>query len=275
MFPVDSLDDTIHGDHFANMCAVSWNDRWKRLEGIEKGGLIFCKTDYIHSLWPMLNPSVSYALITHNSDHNIDVDRYAGKPDNVVLWFAQNAVISRSDLYPIPIGLERPGVAGSGNIEDFRSATSRGVPRNGLAYCNIEIGTNKIREPIRAHYLTTDWCKVPMARQGFREYLDELCSHKAIISPPGNGSDCHRTWEAMACGAVPVCSGLTHNMIFGRILPMIIMDVMPSGTLMQEELERVRHRLEHNAYTLNALTFSWWRDFIYHECKMRGISWGK
>ena len=25
-----------------------------------------------------------------------------------------------------------------------------------------------------------------------------------MMSPPGNGVDCHRTWEAIALGAVPV-----------------------------------------------------------------------
>jgi hypothetical protein len=37
-----------------------------------------------------------------------------------------------------------------------------------------------------------------------KEYRKKLSMSKFVISPPGNGIDCHRTWESMYFGAVPI-----------------------------------------------------------------------
>lgn len=36
------------------------------------------------------------------------------------------------------------------------------------------------------------------------EYYEIIANSKFVVSPPGNGMDCHRTWEALALGAIPV-----------------------------------------------------------------------
>ena len=36
------------------------------------------------------------------------------------------------------------------------------------------------------------------------QHRAELRRTALVLSPPGNGADCHRTWEAMLLGAVPV-----------------------------------------------------------------------
>ena len=40
-----------------------------------------------------------------------------------------------------------------------------------------------------------------LSRPAYRERMRGSCF---VMSPPGNGVDCHRTWEAIALGAVPV-----------------------------------------------------------------------
>ena len=36
------------------------------------------------------------------------------------------------------------------------------------------------------------------------EYRKALSESKFVLSPAGNGYDCHRTWEAMYLGAIPI-----------------------------------------------------------------------
>jgi hypothetical protein len=36
------------------------------------------------------------------------------------------------------------------------------------------------------------------------EYLKLVSQSKFVLSPPGNGPDCHRTWESIYLGAVPI-----------------------------------------------------------------------
>jgi len=36
------------------------------------------------------------------------------------------------------------------------------------------------------------------------DYVNDLCTYKYVLSPPGNGLDCFRTLEAIYCGAIPI-----------------------------------------------------------------------
>ena len=40
--------------------------------------------------------------------------------------------------------------------------------------------------------------------EGWRGYLADMGSHKFVASPEGNGADCHRTWEALMLGCIPI-----------------------------------------------------------------------
>lgn len=259
--PMHFLGDHIHGDKFAYP-KLHWNDRGKNLEGLAYGGLVFCKTDYIQELFDMIRGvDARYILVTHNSDHNIDETRYSWKPNNITTWFAQNVVVDKPDLIPIPIGCERPDIAGSGNIDDFIAVASQKIGKDALAYVNWSDSTNSTRGNLKS---SLSWCDVTPTRIPFKEFLGELTRHDFTISPPGNGSDVHRTWEALYCGSIPVCEANPHNKFFARILPISlyssITDITPEFLL--EEKKRVLAQLESGAYTLEALRFSWWQDLI-------------
>lgn len=36
------------------------------------------------------------------------------------------------------------------------------------------------------------------------QFFTDLGNSRFVVSPPGNGIDCHRTWEALALGAIPI-----------------------------------------------------------------------
>ena len=37
-----------------------------------------------------------------------------------------------------------------------------------------------------------------------KSYFDQLLIHRFVISPAGNGLDCHGTWEALLSGCIPI-----------------------------------------------------------------------
>ena len=37
-----------------------------------------------------------------------------------------------------------------------------------------------------------------------RDYRELVSKSQFVLSPPGNGADCHRTWEAIYLGAIPI-----------------------------------------------------------------------
>jgi hypothetical protein len=57
----------------------------------------------------------------------------------------------------------------------------------------------------------------------FSEYLDRLLDSKFVLSPPGNGIDCYRTWEILAMGAVPIVIGSNLNPLY-QLNPVIMLN---------------------------------------------------
>ena len=41
-------------------------------------------------------------------------------------------------------------------------------------------------------------------RQSLDSYLKTMSQYRFVLSPPGFGYDCFRTWEALALGCVPI-----------------------------------------------------------------------
>lgn len=267
--PIVGLDDPIHGDRFVTLADWWWNDRpvevrsangeittrlqdYMPSEMDSKSGIIFCKTDYIPQLFDRLrNACGKYVLITHNSDHNIDEERYAMKPDNVIGWFAQNVVVSRGRLIGIPIGIERPGIAGSGNIEDFKWAHAQKITKTKLAYVNWSDQTNPIRSELKASLRGYEWATVRDERLPFREYLREVSEHEFVISPPGNGDDCHRTWEALYCGSIPILLPWRD----GPTIPALY-----SEGMLLEDINKARSKV--STLCIDRIGFAWWANMI-------------
>lgn len=63
--------------------------------------------------------------------------------------------------------------------------------------------------------------KVPKGRISFEEYLTDVGNSKFVVSPKGNGLDCHRTWEAIAFGAIPIVPTSHLDSLYEK-LPVII-----------------------------------------------------
>ncbi|MGQ0708563.1 MAG: hypothetical protein ACT4NV_02320 [Rhodoferax sp.] len=205
------LTEYIHGDRFAELADWSFN-RDQALDELRPGGrdgVVFCCTHYVDRVFQLLsNQPHRFILITHNSDNNVTESLYSRKPSNIVHWFAQNVLAERDDLTPIPIGLERQGIVASRNIaETMLSQICAGRPaQQRWCYLNINPDTNdhERRHVLRA--LRWKWLFVTTRtrRIAYPQYVAEMASHRFVVSPPGNGVDCHRTWESLYLGSVPV-----------------------------------------------------------------------
>ena len=62
-----------------------------------------------------------------------------------------------------------------------------------------------------------------MSRIGLIENLEFLRRSKFVLSPPGAGPDCFRTWEAIYVGAIPIV--LKSHWPFSHFdLPVLVVD---------------------------------------------------
>ena len=175
----------------------------------QKDAIIFCKTDFIDYLFESIrNSEKEYVLITHHSDYPIDSYRFSKKPNNIKKWFAINPTYKDDSLIAIPLGLKtHKGIY----LEEkymtnwfFENApllkSNKKVKK---VYCNWT-DTNPYRNTIIELLKNNNIPYILESNLGFDEYATNMSTCRFVISPPGNGIDCHRTWEALYMGCIPI-----------------------------------------------------------------------
>ncbi|CAF4740942.1 unnamed protein product, partial [Rotaria sp. Silwood2] len=96
-----------------------------------------------------------------------------------------------------------------GNLDKLTSAMKNDrkpwSQRTILLYVNFDVGTNGAeRKKALSQASTIQNTQIMKNRIPFETYLQHAGNAKFILSPRGNGLDCHRTWEAFLMGAVPI-----------------------------------------------------------------------
>jgi len=82
---------------------------------------------------------------------------------------------------------------------------------------------------------------------------------KFVLSPPGNGLDCHRTWEVLYVGSIPVVISSTLDPLYVG-LPVIIVDSWEEVT--EDFLERKYIEITNKQHNMDKLYLGYWIDFI-------------
>ena len=136
---------------------------------------------------------------------------------------------------PLPIGLENWDLQRNGIPRDFRKMQKKGLrrfqSRDIEVLCSFSVNTN-LKERAEAWNFCTslDNAFLMPAFTTPAKYRSLVARSKFVISPPGNGADCHRTWEAIYLGAVPIVLreywGYEHWK-----LPVLIVDNWSEATL--------------------------------------------
>jgi len=76
-----------------------------------------------------------------------------------------------------------------------------------------------------------------------------------IISPRGRGFDCHRTWEALVLGVVPIIKTSVNDILF-KEMPVLIVNSF------KEINNDLLDNKDFGAFNLNKITLEYWVDFI-------------
>lgn len=203
-----NTESIITSDKFLSL-ANNYISRKKTFIDIKKeNNIFFIKTDYLDFFVSNILPKINFpfVLITHESDFAVP-GNYSNILDSPYLlkWFGMNCHVIHPKLQPIPIGVANEEWP-HGNKETIVDVANMNSIKNGLIYCNYDISTNTSERTAALHalnnktFITKDFTK-----HSFKQYLEIVAKHKFIISPPGNSVDCHRIWESIYLGTIPVC----------------------------------------------------------------------
>ena len=205
-------------------------------------------------IFPLLNER--YIFISHNSDCGIDNEhRVYLDNDKVIKWFTQNTYILHNKLYSLPIGLGNQQYS-HGNLPLIKSIIDAKIPKDLLVFKNFNIHTN-YNDRIYTDSVTSSngiHMHPPMDQVN---YFKTIAKSKFVISPPGNGIDCHRIWECLYLGAVPIVKNHICFMQF-KHLPILFID---DWNVVTEHFLRKNIDFVNNS-NLQELQLKYWRKLI-------------
>jgi hypothetical protein len=142
-------------------------------------------------------------IISHNSDEGVD-DKFVNilNSEKIKKWYCQNRIINHPKLVSIPIGLANSRWP-HGDQAAITAVRDQHNLKKYLVYKNFDINTNS-HERMRCDSTTYNNGIQMSSKVDNIQYWQMIRDSVFAISPPGNGIDCHRIWECLFLGTVPV-----------------------------------------------------------------------
>lgn len=197
--------DFITGNKFKKICNYSLDEFGFNILSEPKENeiiKIFVKIDYVHSFFKTRQER-PYILYTHNGDLAVD-DNYLTYLDdpNLIKWYGQNIMTTHPKLKSIPIGIANEKWP-HGDETIFNEVLNKNIKKERLIYVNFDVNTNRAER----NYCISELNKKGLEMQPklpFKEYLEEVAKSYFVVSPNGNGIDCHKTWESLYLKTIPI-----------------------------------------------------------------------
>ena len=143
-------------------------------------------------------------VIIHNGDEPLHQEEVQLLEQFNCRVFATNTPRQEGFIEPIPIGIENVHHRSNGSLHYYNplNLSSVSLEKKRDVLVSFSVQTNPAE---RRRVLET--CKeygFENEKMKLGEFRQRMAESRFVISPPGNGIDCHRTWEAMYHKTVPV-----------------------------------------------------------------------
>lgn len=234
---------------------------------IEDGQTIYCDTHRILDFKNILNTKKDLTIITHNSDHQL-YDGPANNPNGIDIyqltcwrkWFGQNSF--SQNVIPLPIGFENKKWETLFGPKTYWicEARSKDIIPSKTVYLNCKKCNNfDSRQHCYDVANKLEFITVDQPNLTYQAYLRKIQAHKFVLSPRGNGLDCHRTWEALMLKRVPVIKreGFLEDLY--KNIPVLFVDEWTD--LNQINLDSVYN--EYSFDNQDYLTLNYWKEKLY------------
>jgi hypothetical protein len=204
-----SSEPLFSGDTYRAMADCLFDEtRELNPDSVRPGAIVYVGITRLREFQIKVLPAIQspFILLTHQGDVNIDLSfRDIANHPKVLHWFAQNCLLEHPKVSPLPIGLEDSWRHNNGEISDFKKYAKKNSPAIPRIAYSFTLGTNleKRIECYKALKYSKVAVELPQLLNS-RLYRKVVKEYLFIASPPGNGLDCHRTWEAMYMHSVPL-----------------------------------------------------------------------
>jgi len=187
----------------------------------------------------------------------------------LLCWYVQNCTRPSNKLRQLPIGLDfhtlEKGPHEWGpqqSLEDQQRQIFRlrnaNIQKKRMCYANFQFLMNTryahdrrdAIDKVPKHLVYYEPTKIPR-----NQSWNTMIQYMYVLSPHGNGLDCHRTWEALALGCIPIIKSSTLDPLF-KGLPVLI--VKSWSDITQELLDQ----FQPDRSQLEKLELKYWKRLL-------------
>lgn len=232
------------------------------------GAVVFCEAWHLEEFLSNVAPHTRGGLIvvSSNGDPNFSQGSVARLPAQVEHLWVQNCEAVDSRVHPLPIGLENASRHANGIVRDFQVLRKKPEPtRNRILWGFAEVTNPVVRGAARA---ALERCAVADRQPAVnsRVYRTAVAHYRFVASPPGNGQDCHRTWEALYLRVVPIVIRSRMTEHFASLgLPLWLVDRYDELNGETESTLERRYASFRAGFTQPSLWMDYWEEAILHR----------
>ena len=226
--------------------------------------IIFIENDLLGINWVFKKAKEYKKVILHNCPIPPDQKLLFELVKNKVHVFGTNLKFKNDYIEPIPLGIENAYMEKDGDLSYFNPIN---LAKTKMEKKNILLVSFTARNnpEVRNEYLSIlkSYNYKNKRYQNLNDYRRVLSSSYFVISPPGVGIDCHRTWEAFLHKTIPVIEN-KYNLFPHVDLPILVVNNIRDflNYTDQDKLKKYKEIMEKNYEKIYA---QWWINYIFSK----------
>jgi hypothetical protein len=248
---------------------------------LQENDVLYIKLDKIPAFSQIIHRiKVNIVLVSGCSDYTTPIDLFASEEQflkfvnspNIIHWFIQNCIVKHEKITLLPIGLdyhtmsERDMEWGNkitplNQEQILKAVKNKANPfweREIKCYSNFHFQMNT-----KYGYDRKDaYDQVPKKLVHYEPtHIKRICTwenqinYAFVLSPHGNGLDCHRTWEALVLGCIPIVKTSSLDDMYNE-LPVLI--VKEWSDMTEDLLNNTILEFKTKIFNYDKLLLSYW-----------------
>ena len=254
----------------------------------EDGTTIYVCTSAVRNFIQILLNQINFKfiLVTGDCDENCytdilnesDFNKFINNP-KLIHWFSQNCISKHNKLTKIPIGL------------DYHTISNNKLPSWGLQMTPLEQEEEliQLRHSMKPFYERQEKAYSNFHFQIHTKYggdrIDAIKSiptnlvyyelrpttrlsswktqlqHAFVVSPHGGGYDCHRTWEALLLGCIPIMKTSPIDSLFEDLPVLIVQEwIHVTEELLKQTVLSYKDKM--HTFNFDKLLLSYWTNLL-------------
>jgi hypothetical protein len=230
----------------------------------------------------ILNP---FVLVSGDSDLAINQNNLGNdlrtllENPQLIAWHAQNRDTDHPKLHTFPIGINlhnlwsNPLQWGGGfilpTLQELQLQTIAQqapvlIKRKPLVFCNWHFSIDRADRKDCYKRINHSVCEFQTSPLPMATTWELQSQFQFVLSPHGAGLDCHRTWEALLLGCIPIIKKAKINDLF---VDLPVIEVEDWKEINRPKLEKWFLEIQQKPFNLEKLTNRYWKAKVAHSKK--------